>query len=76
VIVAWRLLSGSASEKGKEAAVTRGLVEQAFDLGVPPHFVAFVWRYLRVHPFFSLSDRRVHRRGLELVTRYSSRDLH
>jgi hypothetical protein len=28
VIVAWRLLSGTASEKGKEAAVTRSLIEQ------------------------------------------------
>ncbi len=33
VIVAWRLLTGAASEKGKEAAVTRELVEQALELG-------------------------------------------
>lgn len=33
VIVAWRLLEGKASEKGKEAAVTRSLVEQALALG-------------------------------------------
>lgn len=33
VIVAWRLLEGAASEKGKEAAVTRALVEQALELG-------------------------------------------
>jgi hypothetical protein len=33
VIVAWRLLTGTASEKGKEAAVTRALVEQALELG-------------------------------------------
>ena len=33
VIVAWRLLCGSASEKGKEAAVTRSLIEQAVELG-------------------------------------------
>lgn len=33
LIVAWRLLEGSASEKGKEAAVTRSLVEQAQALG-------------------------------------------
>jgi len=33
VIVAWRLLTGTASEKGKEAAVTRELVEQALELG-------------------------------------------
>jgi hypothetical protein len=37
---------------------------------VPPHFVAFVRRYLSVHSFFSLPDGRVRRRGLELVTRY------
>src|SRR5579864_6172059 len=33
VIVAWRLLEGTASEKGKEATVTRALIEQALDLG-------------------------------------------
>ncbi|MFN8516983.1 MAG: hypothetical protein U0841_31305 [Chloroflexia bacterium] len=33
VLVAWRLLTGSASEQGKEAAVTRALVEQALALG-------------------------------------------
>ena len=33
VIVAWRLLEGAASEKGKEAGVTRALVAQALDLG-------------------------------------------
>src|SRR5262249_58496000 len=32
-IVAWRLLEGDASEKGKEAAVTRELVEQALAAG-------------------------------------------
>jgi hypothetical protein len=35
LVVAWRLLSGSASEKGKEAAVTRALVEQATAAGGP-----------------------------------------
>jgi hypothetical protein len=35
LIVAWRLLEGPASEKGKEAAVTRALVEQALALGGP-----------------------------------------
>jgi hypothetical protein len=35
VIVAWRLLEGPASEKGKEAAVTRELIEQALALGGP-----------------------------------------
>lgn len=33
LIVAWRLLEGAASEKGKEAAVTKELVQQALDLG-------------------------------------------
>jgi len=32
-IVAWRLLEGDASEKGKEAAVTRSLIEQLIELG-------------------------------------------
>jgi hypothetical protein len=32
-IVAWRLLQGSASEKGREAEVTRELIEQALELG-------------------------------------------
>jgi len=35
VIVAWRVLTGDASEKGKEAAVTRSLIEQARILGGP-----------------------------------------
>jgi DDE family transposase len=35
VVVAWRLLEGAASEKGKEAAVTRALVEQVLALGGP-----------------------------------------
>ena len=34
-VVAWRLLEGDASEKGKEAAVTKELVEQALELGGP-----------------------------------------
>ena len=42
---------------------------------VPPRFVAFAWRYLSVHPFCSLPGGRVRRRGLELVTRVSGRDL-
>src|SRR3954469_18737256 len=33
VIVAWRLLEGAASEKGREAEVTRELIEQALGLG-------------------------------------------
>lgn len=32
-IVAWRLLEGAASEKGKEAAVTRSLLEQLLEIG-------------------------------------------
>ena len=35
MIVAWRLLQGQASEKGREAEVTRELVEQALELGGP-----------------------------------------
>jgi DDE family transposase len=35
LLVAWRLLEGDASEKGKEAAVTKDLVEQALALGGP-----------------------------------------
>ena len=35
LIVAWRYLAGSASEKGREASVTRGLVEQALAAGGP-----------------------------------------
>jgi len=35
IIAAWRLLEGDASEKGKEAAVTRSLIEQALELGGP-----------------------------------------
>src|SRR2546422_3425228 len=35
IIVAWRLLSGSASEKGKEAAVTRALIEQVVEVAGP-----------------------------------------
>jgi hypothetical protein len=33
LIVAWRLLQGDASEKGKEAAVTKELIEQALAVG-------------------------------------------
>jgi hypothetical protein len=41
-----------------------------FLLPVSPHFVSFAWRYLGLHSLFSLPDGRVHRQGLELVTRY------
>ena len=42
---------------------------------IPPHFVAFVWRYLNVHSLCSLPGGRVSRRGLELVTRYLQPDI-
>src|SRR5947199_4593637 len=35
IIVAWRLLSGTASEKGQEAAVTRQLIEQVLEVVGP-----------------------------------------
>src|SRR6266536_1440482 len=35
IIVAWRLLSGQASEKGKEAAVSRSLIEQVLQVAGP-----------------------------------------
>jgi hypothetical protein len=35
IIVAWRLLNGPASEKGKEASVTRQLVEQVLEVAGP-----------------------------------------
>ncbi len=35
IIVAWRLLSGPASEKGQEAAVTRALIEQVLHVAGP-----------------------------------------
>src|SRR6266536_3210688 len=35
IIVAWRLLSGPASEKGKEAAVSRSLIEQVLEVAGP-----------------------------------------
>src|SRR2546421_2478439 len=35
IIVAWRVLSGPASEKGKEAAVTRSLIEQVLEMAGP-----------------------------------------
>src|SRR2546426_6375299 len=41
LIVAWRLLSGSASEKGQEAAVTRQLVEQVLE-GAGPQAISLL----------------------------------
>jgi hypothetical protein len=35
IIVAWRVLSGAASEKGKEAEVTRALIEQVLEVAGP-----------------------------------------
>ncbi len=35
IIVAWRVLSGHASEKGKEAQVTRELIEQVLEVAGP-----------------------------------------
>jgi hypothetical protein len=35
IIVAWRLLSGQASEKGQEAEVTRSLIEQVLEMAGP-----------------------------------------
>src|SRR5438876_9456440 len=35
IMVAWRLLSGPASEKGQEAAVTRSLIEQVLQVAGP-----------------------------------------
>jgi hypothetical protein len=35
IIVAWRVLSGPASEKGQEAAVTRALIEQVLQVAGP-----------------------------------------
>ena len=35
IIVAWRVLSGTASEKGKEAQVTRALIEQVLEAAGP-----------------------------------------
>ncbi len=35
IIVAWRLLSGPASEKGQEATVTRSLIEQVLEMAGP-----------------------------------------
>jgi hypothetical protein len=35
IVVAWRLLDGAASEKGREASVTRALIEQTLAVGGP-----------------------------------------
>jgi hypothetical protein len=41
VIVAWRLLSGPASEKGQEATVTRSLIEQVLE-GAGPQAIGLL----------------------------------
>ena len=41
IIVAWRVLSGPASEKGKEAVVTRALIEQVLEVA-GPHAISLV----------------------------------
>ncbi len=41
IIVAWRLLSGQASEKGQEAAVTRSLIEQVLE-GAGPQAIGLL----------------------------------
>src|SRR5712691_1901859 len=41
IIVAWRLLSGQASEKGQEAAVTRSLIEQVLQ-GAGPQAIGLL----------------------------------
>src|SRR5262249_43701727 len=41
---------------------------------VPPHFVSFAGRYLRVHSLSSLPGGRVHRRSPELLTRSPGRE--
>ena len=42
LVVAWRLLTGSASEKGKEASGTRELIEQAMAAG-GPEWIDLLW---------------------------------
>src|SRR2546426_4529879 len=41
IIVAWRVLSGSASEKGQEAAGTHALIEQVLQ-GAGPQAISFL----------------------------------
>jgi hypothetical protein len=63
-----RLSTGSSGASSPASSV----LSRRYDFlpSIPPHFVAFAWRYLRVHSFFSLLGGRVHRRGLELLARY------
>jgi len=42
---------------------------------VPPHFVTFVWRYLRVHSLFRSPADECAAEAWKLVTRYSGRDV-
>ena len=65
--------TGSSGASSPASAV----LSRRYDLlpPVPPHFVSFVGRYLRVHSFSSLPGGRVHRRGPELLTRSPAREL-
>ena len=65
--------TGSSGASSPASAV----LSRRYDLlpPVPPHFVSFAWRYLRVHSFSSLLAGRMHRRGLELLTRSPGRDF-
>jgi hypothetical protein len=63
-------LSSTGSSGASSPAST--VLSKRYDFlpSVPPHFVTFAWRYLSLHSLFSLPGGRVHRRGLELVTRW------
>ena len=63
-------LSSTGSSEASSPAST--VLSKRYDFlpPIPPHFVAFVWRYLRVHSFVSLLSGRVRRQGLELFTRW------
>jgi hypothetical protein len=63
-------LSSTGSSGASSPASTVLSKRYDFQPPIPPHFVAFVWRYLGGTRASSLLDGRVHRRGLELVTRY------
>jgi len=69
------LPSPGSSEASSPAST---LLSKRYDFlpPIPPHFVAFVWRYLSVRSFFSLPGGQAHRRSLELVTRYLRPGLH
>jgi len=62
-------LSSTGSSGASSPASTVLSKRYDFLLPISPHFVSFAWRYLGFHSLFSLPDGRVHRQGLELVTR-------